>query len=123
GSTLGSDTGTSRVATDFTQSVEPGIGTISTSRPSALNQPIFMATANAEPTPVVMVRAHVATRSGVWAAVAIGTDSASSTASDTIRIIERCPPGGERGTLPGCPSQIVGIFYRPPKGEPMAYRI
>src|SRR5580765_3897670 len=93
GSTLGSASGTSRVATLFTQSVEPGSGTTSTSRPSALNQPSFMATAKAAPTPVVMVRAQVATRSGVWASTAAGTDSASSTASDTIRVI---------GTLLGC---------------------
>src|SRR3954462_11165883 len=99
GSTLGSAIGTSRVATDFTQSVEPGSGTTSTSRPSALNQPIFMATAKAEPTPGGMVRAQVATRSGVWAGAAPGRTSASSTATDTIRIIERALPEG-CGILP-----------------------
>src|SRR3954466_11446381 len=111
GSTLGSAIGTSRVATDFTQSVEPGSGTISTSRPSALNQPIFMATAKADPTPVVMVRAQVATRRGVCAAAAIGTDSASSTASNTIRIIERFPPGGD--ILPPTERRAHGLPHQP----------
>src|SRR5204863_3552426 len=100
-----------RVATLFTQSVEPGSGTTSTSRPSALNQPIFMATAKAEPTPVVIVRAQVATRSGVWAAAATGPASASSRTSGTKRIIwcailpptERRPHG-----LPHQPHPLEG---------------
>ncbi len=46
GSTLASAKSTSLIATFFTQSVEPGMGTSSTSIPSCLNQPIFVATAN-----------------------------------------------------------------------------
>ncbi len=46
GSTLGSEKSTSLMATFFTQSVEPGRGTSSTSTPSCLNQPSLVATAN-----------------------------------------------------------------------------
>src|SRR4051812_36763709 len=46
GSTDGSETCTSLVATSFTQSVEPGKGTTSTLMPSPANQPIFCAIAS-----------------------------------------------------------------------------
>src|SRR5947207_8783376 len=89
GSTLGSDTGTSRVATDFTQSVDPDSGTTSTSRPSCLKKPILVATANGDPTPVVIVRAHVATRSFVvWAPATSGRHNVSATTSDAMRIMQ-----------------------------------
>src|SRR6185437_16016468 len=71
--------GTSPVATAFTQSVEPGRGTISMSSPSCLNQPIFMATANGDPTPMLIVRAQMATRSlVVWASAAAGAQRTST---------------------------------------------
>ena len=55
------------MATLFTQSVEPGRGTISMSSPSCLNHPIFMAMAKGEPTPMDTVRAQIPTRSFVCA--------------------------------------------------------
>src|SRR5262245_29631119 len=100
GSTLGSATGTSLVAMDFTQSVEPGSGVISISMPSALNQPILVATANGAPRPAVMVRAQVAILSlVVWAVAGSSSDSEPATASSrtTSDLMRRFPlPPGRR---------------------------
>src|SRR2546429_6591993 len=112
GSTLGSAIGTSRVATDLVQSVEPGSGTISTARPSCLNQPSFVATAKAAPTPVVIVRAQVATRSGVSAAAARERQSPSVSRSEAIRIIERNLPGSS-GILPPAKGEPDGLPDQP----------
>ena len=57
---------TSLVATAFTQSVEPGIGTSSTLMPSLANQPILVAIANGAAADDT-VRAHQATRTVVCA--------------------------------------------------------
>ncbi len=67
GSTLGRVMSSWPVATLFTQSVEPGRGTISMPSPSCLNHPIFTAMAKGEPTPMDTVRAQIPTRSFVCA--------------------------------------------------------
>src|SRR5258705_11690026 len=66
GSIDGSPYCTSRVATSFTQSVEPGSGTSSTLMPAAAYQPILVATAKGAAAELT-VRAHQAMRTVVCA--------------------------------------------------------
>src|ERR1043165_3312998 len=61
GSTDGSDTCTSLVATNFMQSVDPGSGTSSTLMPSFSNQPSFCAMANGAAAELIVL-AHQPTR-------------------------------------------------------------
>src|SRR5258708_7814471 len=91
GSIDGSPYCTSLVATLFTQSVEPGIGTSSTLMPACLYQPILVAIANgaaAEDT----VLAHQATRTVVCAAPTPALPA--SMIADNARMADRfmgCP--------------------------------
>src|ERR1041385_5302344 len=92
GSTDGSDTCTSLVATNFMQSVEPGSGTSSTLMPSFSNQPIFCAMANGAAAELTVL-AHQPTRtvrtSASAGAVAIARPSASAAAATICFITTR----------------------------------
>src|SRR5690348_8647273 len=88
---------TSLVATAFTQSVEPGIGTSSTLMPSLANHPILVAIANGAAADDT-VRAHQATFTVVCASAALDNTPASVMADNAIAI---------RFILP--------LLFRPPK--------
>src|SRR5581483_1893244 len=116
GSTLGSEYGTSLVTTAWVQAAEPGSGTSSTSRPSALYQPIFVAIANgvvAEET----VLAHQPTRTLLWAGAgtvdASAAISASAHASGSERFMD-APLLWRRRQRPGRrrPERLARVRFR-----------
>src|SRR6185295_15786901 len=76
---------TSLVATAFTQSVEPGIGTSSTLIPSLANQPILVAIANGAAADDT-VRAHQATRTVVWASAPLVKKPATASADNRMAV-------------------------------------
>src|SRR5262245_28846020 len=93
GSIEGREKRRSRVATNLTQSVEPGSGTRSTLIPALANQPSFVAIAKGEPAEVIVLEHHP-TRivlSSPWAkadaAEAKATPATSETAAVKIFII------------------------------------
>src|SRR5438045_9694391 len=89
GSTDGSDTCTSLVATSFTQSVEPGSGTSSTLIPAFSNQPSLVATANGAAAELIVL-AHQPTRmvrTSANAGAAAAIDPRISTATMALRFI------------------------------------
>src|SRR6185295_6083004 len=88
GSTDGSETWTSLVATSFTQSVEPGSGTSSTLIPALSNQPSFWAIANGAAAELTVL-AHQPTRTVRGSAragpAAISVASTATTATRATR--------------------------------------
>src|SRR5579875_1172109 len=100
GSTEGSEKGRSPVATVFTQSVEPGIGTSSTLMPALAYQASLVALAKGEAAELT-VRAHQPTRSLVSSAAwALTPDAATAStkpmthrASLLLRVLPFPAPG------------------------------
>src|SRR5438128_217797 len=84
GSTEGSETWTSLVATSLTQSVEPGSGTSSTLMPSFSNQPIFWAIAKGAAAELTVL-AHQPTRTVCRSAEASGIAAVVPTRSAAAR--------------------------------------